>query len=68
MAQKYRVLIHFEDITNTWVIRYRGKNYSAEKLTCYTSTESIDNPKKPRRILRGYARTVDIIGNKAFIT
>ncbi len=66
-AAQRRFFYHYYRQKDRWSVHYRGKCYVVDDLTCLAPAEGWKNDRQPRRVMRGFARKVEIDGGRAVI-
>ena len=55
---KYRFFYHYFKQKDKWSVHFRGRCYVVDDLECQVPAEGHKQSRQPRRIIRGYAKTV----------
>ena len=65
--KKYRFFYHYYKRNNEMSVHFKGKCYRAKHVDCEVPSETKWNTHQPQLTLRGWATSIDVIGDKIII-
>lgn len=67
MNKKRRFFFHFRKSTGELTLHWNKQCIPVKDIDCKVPVETKWNNQQPKVVLRGFASTIDIVGNKAYI-
>jgi hypothetical protein len=62
------MVYHYNKPARKWSVHFRGVCHVVDHFECHVPTEGHTQKTQPHRIARGWARSVDIVNQKAIIS